>query len=303
MTTRILKNNGECAGSYPAQLCANKLVTLLEMVRFYADKFIRIMELLRELEGRCSRNEILREGGRRRDEGWGEMVRPEAEELLQELAKELGEAHLPVATRHIDDLLSRLEQQDRFHSTDVRALHDNVVRELSDPVFLVLPSDRKEMFANPVKGWEVIIRAFPDSQEDIEEMNKCFALSRYTAAVFHSLLVVEHGLIKLGQYLGVTDPKPGWDATYKRLDWLANNRGAVPIGIAFAFIEQAKARVESMKLAWRNKVNHAAGRLMVEKTGFSDISAEEVIIASRSFMRQLAEGLPQGAYEVGKGSL
>jgi hypothetical protein len=47
-----------------------------------------------------------------------------------------------------------------------------------------------------------------------------------------------------------------------------------------------------MKLAWCNKVNHAAGRLMIEKTGFTDVSAEEVIIACRSLMRHLAEGLP-----------
>jgi hypothetical protein len=32
---------------------------------------------------------------------------------------------------------------------------------------------------------------------------------------------------------------------------------------------------------------------MVEKTGFKDSSAEEVIIACRSFMRHLAEGLPE----------
>jgi hypothetical protein len=123
-------------------------------------------------------------------------------------------------------------------------------------------------------------------------MNKCFALSRYTAAVFHSLLVAEHGVVKLGIHLGVTDPKPGWDATDKRLNWLLNNRASVPADLDFNFLEQTKARLDSMKLAWRNKVNHAAGRLMIEKSGFTDFAAEEVIIACRSFMRHLAAGLP-----------
>lgn len=112
--------------------------------------------------------------------------------------------------------------------------------------------------------------------------------------MFHSLLVVEHGLIALGNHIGVSDPKPGWDATYRELDRLIRNRSALTgQHLNFNFLEQTKARLDSMKLAWRNKVNHAAGRLVIEKTGFSDVSAEEVIIACRSFMRHLAEGLPK----------
>ena len=40
-------------------------------------------------------------------------------------------------------------------------------------------------------------------------MNKCFALCRYTASMFHALQVAEWGAIKLGDYIGVTDPKKG----------------------------------------------------------------------------------------------
>ena len=46
--------------------------------------------------------------------------------------------------------------------------------------------------------------------------HKCFALSRYAAAVFHSLQAVEHGLIVLSRFIGDTDPLPGWNVT-KRL--------------------------------------------------------------------------------------
>jgi len=156
-------------------------------------------------------------------------------------------------------------------------------------VFLAVPLERRDIFAQPIKGWDTVISAFPETQEDVEEMNKCYALSRYAAAVFHSLLVVEHGLIRLGERLSVKDKKVGWDSTYNTLTSLLKNRESVPENLDFGLLEQIKARLDSMKLAWRNKVNHAAGRLAVESTGFTDISAEEVIVACRSFMRLLAE--------------
>jgi hypothetical protein len=148
------------------------------------------------------------------------------------------------------------------------------------------------MVTRPLAGWESVIKKFPDVQDDVEEMNKCYALSRYAASVFHSLLVVEYGLIDFGKYLDVRDPKVGWDATYNKLKTLLNNRASVPAGMSFTFLEQSSARIESMKQAWRNKVNHAAGKLSVEKSGINDAIAEEIIMATRSFMRQLADGLP-----------
>lgn len=48
-------------------------------------------------------------------------------------------------------------------------------------------------------------------------MNKCFALSRYTAAMFHAMQIAELGAIELGDYIGVIDPKKGWGATEKSL--------------------------------------------------------------------------------------
>jgi hypothetical protein len=44
-------------------------------------------------------------------------------------------------------------------------------------------------------GWEVIIKRAADTMRDVEEMNKCFALCRYTASMFHALHVAEWGAI------------------------------------------------------------------------------------------------------------
>lgn len=59
---------------------------------------------------------------------------------------------------------------------------------------------------------------FPSTMGDVEEASKCFALARYCASVFHSLKVLEIGVIELGRVVGVTDHKTGWDATTNRLN-------------------------------------------------------------------------------------
>jgi hypothetical protein len=263
------------------------LVTLLELLQFYANDFLRLTQNLMLGFAVLLHDEI-----REKDSGDAEALALEHEKQLAACQAHCRALNLRISAMHLIALREKAEARElRRH--DILNVLDTIHRELSCRVFLAVPAERCKTFSEPLEGWDQMLTAFPESQEDIEEMNKCYALSRYTAAVFHSLLVVEHGLIKLGHRIGVTDPKPGWDATYKRVDWLVNNRGHVPADLSFNFLEQTKARLDSMKLAWRNKVNHAAGKLMIEKTGFTDFAAEEVIIACRSFMRHLAEGLPK----------
>jgi hypothetical protein len=59
-----------------------------------------------------------------------------------------------------------------------------------------------------------------------------------------------------------------------------------------AFLEQLQATVEALKNAWRNKISHSQGKLAVMSGAFNKNIAEEVVYATRAFMRRLAEGLP-----------
>jgi hypothetical protein len=58
------------------------------------------------------------------------------------------------------------------------------------------------------------------------------------------------------------------------------------------FLEQIIATVEALKNAWRNKVSHANGKLMLMTTDFSPEVAEEILMATRAFMRRLATDGP-----------
>lgn len=170
-------------------------------------------------------------------------------------------------------------------------LHD----ELEIVSFFSLSAREATYYAKPREGWEQIIQRFPSAVDDVEEARKCLALSRYAAAVFHSVQVVEVGLIELGKFIGVNDPISGWTAVGKRLKKVIDTNYKDRTQFekdSFAFLEQVHGTTEALKNAWRNKVSHAHGRLILMTATFSPEIAEEILFASRSFMRRLVDGLP-----------
>lgn len=258
-----------------------KGITLLELLRFYAEAYVALAKDLLDLQV-CLQ---IDESGDKQTE---------AKHILTSLEVAVTQCRLiglQVSALHAEELIQKLERES-LTSENVKALHENIERELSCQFFVGIPSDRVEAFTKSLAGWEAIGDKFPMAIEDIEEMSKCYALSRYSACVFHSLMAVEHGLVYLGKLLGVTDPKEGWDASAKKLanivqDGYAKNS----TGLDFGFLEQVNASVQVMKLAWRNKVNHATGKPIVMGGGFAPYVTEEIISATRSFLRLLAEGL------------
>ena len=177
-----------------------------------------------------------------------------------------------------------------------RELRGRVVDETRGREFFVLTLQEASYYKQPLRGWETIVDRFPDALRDVEEAWRCFALSRYTAAVFHSLRVAEAGVLELGTFISVNDPLSNWAAVTKKLKKIldADYRTLTPFEQQNRpFFEQIHGTIEALKNAWRNKVSHALGKLMV-MTGeeFHPDVAEEILIATRAFMRRLAEGLP-----------
>lgn len=96
-------------------------------------------------------------------------------------------------------------------------LQGRIFDELEQKLLFSLSIKESEYYRIPRNCWDGIINRFPESLTDVEEASKCFALSRYAASVFHSTQVVESGLIALGTYIGVNDPRSGWTAVTNKL--------------------------------------------------------------------------------------
>jgi hypothetical protein len=231
---------------------------------------------------------------------------------LEQLCEMCITGELPVTKIRLDRVIHCLKSPERDTPADsalmIQTMSDHLlahylmdarqrlIDELSTKLFFQLPHERKEKFENPLKGWEVIIKRFEDVARDVEEMNKCFSLSRYTAAMFHAMQIAELGAIALGNCIGVTDPKKGWGPTQRRLEQLIKaGRNALPanLGTSFDFLEQMNREIDSMTLSWRHKIDHAANRLAIlPNTDFTPDIAEHITSAVRVFMLRLGEGMP-----------
>ncbi len=277
-----------------------RVVTLLDILRAYAEAYVKGATALTALNMQIFyKDQQEPDYDVRNDSQLLTRLKTHLSDLLEHCQPHLPMTAIAVlrlrATINNAELMSTWQRADTTLQTMATEVMTRLEDELALNVFFRLTEARRIYFEAPTDGWKEVIARFPDTVSNIEEMSKSFALSRYSASVFHSLLVVEVGVIELGNSVGVTDPKRGWDPTWRKLKELVaggHAKFSPDFSLSFTVIEQLFQSMEAMKNAWRNKVNHAAGQLSVIRPEFAPDVAEEIMFASRSFMRRLAEEMP-----------
>jgi hypothetical protein len=113
---------------------------------------------------------------------------------------------------------------------------------------------------------------------DISEAGKCLGLQRPTAAVFHLMRVMEVGVQKFGDKLGVAlaDEK-NWQVILDQVNPPIKAMGKSPDAVRCASIA---ANLFNVKLAWRNEVMHP-------KATYTPEEAENIFRCVRTFMNDL----------------
>jgi hypothetical protein len=195
-----------------------------------------------------------------------------------------------------DAIATALDRWDCYHDPHLfgvqcTGIDTALISELQRKIFFMLPRESRALYETPCEKWEPILSVFPNARNDIEEMGRCMAFNRYPAAVFHALLAVEFGLIHLGKFLGSKGKKPGWDDTSRALEKvlaLGRPKATPRIRKHFGFLELVNKDMQSMKLAWRNKVSHAANHLFLMTSDFKPEVADKIITACHGFMLLLA---------------
>ena len=209
--------------------------------------------------------------------------------------RELELAASLATVRRLREALSKPTCEYHEYGKLLEELQGRIVDEMQLRYCWALSMKEAEIYEHWPKGWELIIDRFADTVDDVEEAQKCFALSRYAASVFHCVQVVEVGLIALGKFIKVADPKSGWTAVANELKKIVSKKREDLTDFEkqhFQFLEQVQGTVEALKNAWRNKVSHVQGKIVLMTREFSPEVAEEILMASRSFIRRLATDLP-----------
>lgn len=103
--------------------------------------------------------------------------------------------------------LNRLNAQPNFDystaCTNLEALESTILSDLSSRHYLQVSVDRERFFPRdnnrPFTLGDDVARAFPSAVDDIHEAGYCMAVEANTAAVYHLMCTVEHGLRALAK--------------------------------------------------------------------------------------------------------
>jgi hypothetical protein len=182
------------------QWATERLVTLMELLRIYAEKYVRSSSQLAVF------SDIF---GNSPDESLSAEELSELARSLRGMLSLCTKGDLPVTKVPLETILFSLstatgpETKKRVVKHFLDTALERMPDEMSTKIYFQLPYARKELYEEPRKKWDEVIARFPNAIQDIEESSKCYALSRYAACVFHCVQIIEHGLLPLGSFLSV----------------------------------------------------------------------------------------------------
>jgi hypothetical protein len=280
----------------------NKLVSWWDMEKFAAAEFYGIAVIIERQRSRLAHK---RPGGPLIGAHIYELSADELDQLsadfegVAEKCKNLG---LPVSEKtanSIKDIANggQGKPHNRWAVQAIDNFQQTLFFETQNTLFLKVDYRRKTFYEEPLKEWEEVTRRFPAAVSDIEEASRCYACDRYAGAVFHAMLIAERGAVEIGKLIEINDPKPGWPSTIREMDRIVHKAKYDSLTALEQkhrpLLERLLPSMQAMQTGWRHKISHVEGRLVLINGEFSQQTAEEILIAVRGFMRNLAGELPK----------
>lgn len=208
--------------------------------------------------------------------------------------------------RHFQNQIEKIKGQldwDRETTDGIRALffalRSAIESQLSDRWLFFVPSERVNLYKQPLNGWDrAIATTYPDAAVEIEEAGRCLSFERGTAAVFHLMRAVEDGLIGIAKTLGVVLPKNrpleiadqdkilrGIDAVIQQLSGGNQQAATVLSKQQIAWYQETRLDLQAFKDAWRNHVSHS-------RVTYDVPTGTSIYLHVRSFMNRMVQGPP-----------
>lgn len=166
----------------------------------------------------------------------------------------------------------------------------SVENELSLRAFFAISPDKTKLYSDAVEPFGAAVAvAFPSISFDAGEANRCYALGRNTACVFHLMRVMEIGLAAAAARFSVSAAHANWETIINQIekgvsgiekdpnrspDWKDERE----------FYSQCVSHFRVVKDAWRNYTAHARGK-------YDEQEAFDMLGNVRAFMQKLSTRL------------
>lgn len=253
--------------------------SLLDMVKTYGVGLSQIGGLLATLQFQANLHSKVPENFPPEYLEHSLKVLESGDKVLSDLGLSLSQIYLQKILDTWKDVgLDRVHEQNMF-----AILQGRVEDELSQTLFMHFTPKQAELYGNRSPFGDVVRKSFPSCAWDAEEAARCLSVRRATASVFHLMRVMEAGLKAMSNSLGIPYA-PSWESHLNQI----RNRIAAKHrtkGVRWKrdepFFSDAAARLEAVKVAWRNPTMH-----IVRK--YTEEEASEVYDAVSIFMKHLA---------------
>jgi hypothetical protein len=261
-----------------------RIFDLITMKRFYADRLLSISRTASILAQSCSAGySKLKASPVFRDNGT-------AQELHQ-FEKDCEELGLVVSAAEIRRLRKGIEEYDLTTETLANLAHC-VIKVLGSELeaclfFKIGPGHSNLLDPLPHFG-EDVSDLFPGASTDIAEASACLALERYPSCVFHSMLVLEHGLRWICLELSIPFPPfEQWQGILRDIDQelakITPQKTDIKGRERKEFLAGLSAHFKMVKDGWRNHVTHGRG------TNYGAGATESIYRSVRQVMIEIAE--------------
>lgn len=297
------------AASPPWAANSFRLVSLWDMLRFYASAFVELMRLFAEqesgyaqLQSDCAESqtvlgqldpkvipakvhERLAMFHERLDAHNIKLIR-----LLDGLKEYLGKLHLGFSIREVDRVRASIEgqpiQPDALKGHFAR-LRERIEDELDTRLFFFVSPDRaKYLLETEAPFGKEVQDKFPELTGDIVDATWCLGVERSTAAVYHLMCATELAIRRLAKRLKI----PRQNVEHKTWGQIFGRINPEIVSLPNVTASQkarkekyaeAMAHLNNVKDAWRNSTMHSRRRYTQEE-------AEAIFENVKTFVKHLA---------------
>jgi len=219
-------------------------------------------------------------------------LRALAKDLFGQMRVHFGAYGMPVTLDRIAraELVLRVDQL--MYSklgSECDEVHRTAQSELSRIYFGFIPEAKQGEMLSAQVLWKATFDKFPSAKKDALMASRCFALECNDACVYHSMMVLERGMLALAKNLKVK--KAGARAWETIIDDIETEiekrqgklRARKPADF-LTFLSEAAKEFRYFKDAWRNHTAHGRAQ-------YDENDARKVLIHVRDFMEHISSRL------------
>jgi hypothetical protein len=172
------------------------------------------------------------------------------------------------------------------YATEIRQM---LVDEISQHLFICIPAEDRELIEQiELPFGESVARIFEKANRDIQASGRCLAFGEWTACVFHSMRVLEHGLHELASRVGLPPESmalENWknviDQIEARIKAIEKDPKSAAKSAKLKTYSSSAIQFRYFKDAWRNHVSHG-------RDTYDEREARLILNHVKEFMQSLA---------------